>query len=249
MSNPIVEAVDLRKRYVVRHERRQSLKRRLLRILRPYPTEKLWVLKGVSFSVSPGEAVGVIGGNGAGKSTLLRLVAGIIVPTEGDLRVRGRAGGLFELAAGFHPELNGRDNIFLSGALMGYGPRTVNRRLDAIVEFSELGDFIDIPVKTYSSGMALRLGFAIAVAFEPDVLLVDEVLAVADERFQRRAYKELRRLQESGKALLLVSHEMTAIRDMCERAVWLDEGQVQADGEAGDVIDQYLAKYGGNDDA
>ena len=172
------------------------------------------------------------------------LVAGILKPTEGTLEVAGRAGGLFELAAGFHPELSGLDNIYLSGALMGYGRRTVEEKFAAIIEFSELEDAINIPVKTYSSGMALRLGFAIAIAFEPQVLLVDEVLAVADEHFQRKAYRNLERLQEQGSALLLVSHEMAAIRRMCARSIWLDDGRVVADADTAEVIEQYLAQHG-----
>lgn len=241
MTQPIVRITDLRKKYRVRHERRPSIKRTIVRLLRPYPTEVLWALDGVSISAQPGEAVGVIGSNGSGKSTLLRLIAGILRPTQGSIEVRGRAGGLFELAAGFHPELSGRDNIQLSGALMGYPRRLIEEKYDSIIEFSELTDFIDVPVKTYSSGMSLRLGFAIAIAFEPEVLLVDEVLAVADEHFQRKAYKHLERLQNQGSALFMVSHEMAAIERMCPRSVWLDQGKLVDDGPTPEVIGRYLA--------
>ncbi len=241
MSEAAVEVRSLSKKFIVRHERRPSVKRLFTRLLRPFPSNVLWALRGISLSIEPGQAVGLIGENGSGKSTLLRIVAGILRPTEGSVHVRGRAGGLFELAAGFHPELSGRDNIWLSGALMGYSPRQVAERFDTIVEFSEMADFIDIPVKSYSSGMALRVGFAIAVAFEPEVLLVDEVLAVADAHFQRKAYGHLRRLQERGTALIIVSHETAAIRGTCSRALWLDHGQLRRDGDTNEVLDEYLA--------
>lgn len=246
MPRPAVEVSGVRKRFHVRHERRPSVKRFFVRLLRPFPHEVLWALEDIDLTVDPGETVGLIGSNGSGKSTLLRLIAGIIIPTEGTLTIRGRSGGLFELAAGFHPELNGRDNIQLSGALMGYSRAEVAAKVESIAEFSELGEFLDVPVKSYSSGMALRLGFAIAVTFEPDVLLVDEVLAVADARFQAKAYDNLRRQQDRGSAVILVSHEMAAIREMCSRAVWLEQGRIRADGPADDVIRSYLAD--GNDE-
>jgi len=225
---------------MVRHEALPSVKRAFTRIFRRHPTEYVWALNGVSLSVAAGEALGIVGGNGSGKSTLLRLVGGIFTPTGGELTVRGRTGGLFELAAGFTPDLNGRDNINLSGALMGYSRRQVAEKLDSIVAFSELGDFIDVPVKTYSSGMALRLGFATAVAFEPEILLVDEVMAVGDAHFQHKAYGHLRKLQSKGCAVLLVSHEMPAIQRLCSRVMWLDKGKVVADGPTDEVIGAYL---------
>ena len=244
MSEPVVEITDLHKRFFVRHEHRVSIKRAFMRFLRPFPTDILWALQGVSFQVAPGEAVGLIGSNGSGKSTLLRLVGGVFVPTRGTIAVHGKAGGLFELAAGFHPDLTGRENIRLSGALMGHSPREVAARFDEIAEFAELGDFLNVRVKHYSSGMGLRLGFAIAVAWEPEVLLVDEVLAVADAHFQHRAYDRLRALQERGSAIMLVSHEMSAVRAMCSRAIWLDGGKIRADGRTDAVIEQYLAAAG-----
>lgn len=244
MSAPVIEVRELSKRFSVRHERLPSLKRQFTRLLRPFPTETLWALREVSLSVAGGEAVGLIGHNGSGKSTLLRMIAGIFVPTSGTVRVAGKAGGLFELAAGFNPELSGLDNISLSGALMGYSRHEVTRRTPDIIEFSELGEFIDVPVKTYSSGMALRLGFAVASAFEPEALLVDEVLAVADEHFQRKAYRRLRELRDRGHAVVVVSHEMAAIHDLCPRAVWLDGGRVCADGPTDEVIARYMESVG-----
>ncbi len=248
MSSPAIRITDLRKMYRVRHERRPSIKRTIIRLLRPYPTDVLWALDGVSFCAERGEAVGVIGSNGSGKSTLLRLIAGILRPTEGSVEVQGRASGLFELAAGFHPELSGRDNIQLTGALMGQSREEIQQRYESIIEFAELADFIDVPVKTYSSGMSLRLGFAVAIAFEPEVLLVDEVLAVADEQFQRKAYKHLERLQAQGSALFMVSHEMAAIERMCSRCLWLDRGTIVEDGPTPDVIGRYLSAQGDEND-
>ncbi len=247
MGQPVVEISHLCKEFRVRQERLPSVKRFFAQMLRPFPSRKMSALEDVSFSISPGEAVGIIGHNGCGKSTLLRLMAGIYTPTRGSLHVHGRAGGLFELAAGFHPELTGRDNIFLSAALMGYPRALVRDRFDSIVEFSELEEFIDVPAKTYSSGMALRLGFSIAIAFEPEVLLVDEVLAVADEHFQRKARRALRRAREHGSAVVLVSHEMASIREACPRVIWLDHGRLLADGDGGSVIDQYLARVTAQD--
>jgi ABC-type polysaccharide/polyol phosphate transport system ATPase subunit len=249
MGAPVVETRGLGKEFRVRHERLPSVKRLFTGLLRRFPTERLWALQDVSIAIAAGEAVGVIGHNGSGKSTLLRVIAGIIRATRGELIVRGRAGGLFELAAGLNPELRGRDNIFLSGALMGYPPATVRRYLDAIIDFSELGQFVDVPVKTYSSGMGLRLGFAIAITFEPEVLLVDEVLAVADEHFQRKAYRALRRVQQRGSAVVMVSHEMKAIRELCPRVLWLEQGRVVADGPAEEVIARYLERVGAENGA
>jgi len=244
MSQAVVEVRNLAKKYHVRHERMPSIKRAVVRVFRPYPTEVLWALRDVSFSAGSGESVGIIGSNGSGKSTLLRLIAGILVPTDGEITVRGAAGGLFELAAGFHPELSGADNILLSGALMGYSRRQVEDRYQDIVAFSELADFIDVPVKTYSSGMSLRLGFATAIAFEPQVLLVDEVLAVADEHFQRKAYGHLARLRDKGSTLFMVSHELASIERHCTRAIWLEKGKIRADGPTEEVVGAYLAEQG-----
>ena len=242
MSVPVVEISRLSKRFTVRHERLPSVKRLFTRLLKPFPSEALWALREVSLCVTPGESLGIIGSNGSGKSTLLRLVAGILTPTEGEVVVRGRAGGLFELAAGFNLELNGWDNIRLSGALMGYARGPVEEHADEIADFSELREFLDVPVKSYSSGMALRLGFAIAVAFEPEVLLVDEVMAVADEHFQRKAYRRLRELEQQGSAVIMVSHEMAAIEGSCPRVIWMHRGEVLADGPAHEVVQQYMAR-------
>ncbi len=199
----------------------------------------LWALKDVSFRVEPGESLGLIGSNGAGKTTTLRLLSSITRPTSGHVSVDGRISSLIELGAGFHPELSGRENIFLNGAILGMKREEIRRRLDAIIAFSELERFIDTPVKRYSSGMYVRLGFAVAAFVEPDVLLVDEVLAVGDASFRQRCILRMQALQESGTTILFVSHNMHLVRQMCQRAVLLNRGGLCAQGTPGDVIAEY----------
>jgi lipopolysaccharide transport system ATP-binding protein len=193
------------------------------------PTE-LWALKDVSFSVARGEAVGIIGRNGAGKSTLLKILSRITPPTSGEVLLNGRVGSLLEVGTGFHPELTGRENVFLNGAIIGMSRREVAKKFEDIVDFSEIRDFIDTPVKRYSSGMYVRLAFAVAAHLEPDILLLDEVLAVGDLAFQRKCMEHAKRLGKRGVTLLLVSHNMFAIKSMCPRAVYLAKGQVVVDG-------------------
>jgi ABC-type polysaccharide/polyol phosphate transport system ATPase subunit len=240
VSEYSIEIRDLSKQFRLRHERQVSLKRMVLRLFRPYPTDVMWALQGLSLQIRRGETVGIIGSNGSGKSTLLRVLAGVYPPTSGEVHVYGRTGGLYELGVGFHPELSGVDNVRLAGALMGHTPGAVREKMPDIEEFCELGDFLTVPVKAYSSGMALRLGFAIAINFAPDILLVDEILAAGDAHFQHRAYQRLRKLQADGSTLVMVSHEMSALRTMCSRIVWLERGQLVRDGAVDEVIDAYL---------
>jgi len=199
----------------------------------------LWALREVSFHVEPGESLGVIGPNGAGKTTTLKLLSNITQPTAGRIAVHGRASSLIELGAGFHPELTGRENIYLNGAILGLKRREIARKLDDIIAFSELERFIDTPVKRYSSGMYVRLGFAVAAHVEPDILLVDEVLAVGDASFRHRCIQRMRELQRNGTTVLFVSHNMHLMRDMCDSALLLMKGQVRAEGEASSVISEY----------
>ena len=201
----------------------------------------LWALRDVTFSVPQGQAVGLIGRNGAGKSTLLKILTRITEPTTGVARTRGRVGSLLEAGTGFHPELTGRENIYLNGAILGMSRKEVAARFDRIVDFSEMGAFLDTPVKRYSSGMYLRLAFAVAAHLEPHILLVDEVLAVGDAAFQRRCLAYLASVRRSGRTVLLVSHDLDAVAGLCERVVWLDNGGVRADGQAKEVIDAYLS--------
>ena len=197
-------------------------------------------LADISFDVAAGEAVGVIGGNGSGKSTLIKLVAGLLRPTSGELTVNGRVAALIELGAGFHPEISGRENIFINGALLGLSRRRIEERYDDIVEFAGLGDFIEEPIKNYSSGMYVRLGFSVAIHTAPEILLVDEVLAVGDEEFVHRCIARIEEHLAQGGTLLVVSHSMGLIDELCDRAVWLDRGRLRAIGSTRRVIDAYF---------
>ena len=196
-------------------------------------------LTGVSFRIAPGETVGVVGANGSGKSTLLKLLAGVLQPTSGSVAVRGRLAALLELGAGFHPEISGRENVLINGLLLGLTKREIARRFADIVRFAELEEFIDAPVKTYSSGMAVRLGFSIAAHCDPDVLLVDEVLAVGDEAFSRRSLEKFSEFERAGKTLLFVSHDLALVAERCRRALWLDHGRLASDGPAGETVALY----------
>jgi ABC-type polysaccharide/polyol phosphate transport system ATPase subunit len=202
--------------------------------------EAVWALRDISLRVASGESVGLIGHNGAGKTTLLRLLAGITRPTSGLVRTSGRVASLINLGAGFHPELTGRENVYLNGVILGLTRREVQARFDAIVEFADLGDYLDTPLKRYSSGMFARLGFAVAAFVEPDVLLVDEVLSVGDVAFQERSIRKMLSFRDSGQAILFVSHNLSAVEMMCQRTVWLDHGMVRLAGPTADVVRAYL---------
>ncbi|HEX2164306.1 MAG TPA: ABC transporter ATP-binding protein [Thermoanaerobaculia bacterium] len=203
------------------------------------PAQAIVALDGVDLEVGRGEAFGVIGGNGSGKSTLLKLVAGILKPTAGRIVVDGRVAALIELGAGFHPEISGRENVYVNGAILGLSRREIDRRLDSIVAFSGLSEFIDEPVKNYSSGMYVRLGFAVAVHTDPDVLLVDEVLAVGDEAFAHKCLRRIEELLAAGKTLLFVSHSLDLVESLCDRVLWLEDGRPRLLGEPRRVVDAY----------
>ncbi len=196
-------------------------------------------LDGVTFTVAPGESLGVIGSNGSGKSTLLKLLAGIVRPTRGSVALRGRLAALLELGAGFHPEISGRENIEITGLLLGLSRKEIAAKFEDVVRFAGVEEFLDAPVKTYSSGMAVRLGFAIAAHSDPDVLLVDEVLAVGDEAFAHRALEKFSEFERAGKTLVFVSHDLGLVAERCRRAIWLDHGKLAADGPAGEVVARY----------
>jgi lipopolysaccharide transport system ATP-binding protein len=204
--------------------------------------DRIWALDDVSFAVKRGEVVGIVGSNGAGKSTLLKVLSRITRPTRGWAELRGRVGSLLEVGTGFHPELTGRDNIYLNGAILGMRRAEIARRFDEIVDFSGVSAFIDTPVKRYSSGMHVRLAFAVAAHLEPEILLVDEVLAVGDAEFQKRCLGKMRAVVNDGRTILFVSHNMAAVKALCRRALWIHGGQIVADGTVDAVIDQYLAK-------
>jgi len=229
------------KKFRLRHARGESQEKALFRrLLRRESRDDFWALRDVSFSVDPGETVGVIGPNGSGKSTLLSILARTMVPTRGTVATAGTVSSLLELGAGFHPYLTGRENIFLNGSILGMSQKTVAERFRGIVEFSELGEFIDSPLRSYSSGMAVRLGFSVAAAADPDILLVDEVLAVGDESFQKKSGRKMREFKEAGKTIVVVSHDMNMIRSFCDRVVYLRQGRVVFDGPTGDAVGTYI---------
>ncbi len=232
-------------RFRVPHERIATLKEYAVRMVwRRVSFEEFWALRDVSLTVNRGEAFGIIGRNGSGKSTLLKVVARVLRPTTGRVRVRGCVAPLLEVGAAFHPELTGRENIFLNGTLLGFSRRHIHRHFDRIVSFAELGDFIDAPLRTYSSGMIARLGFAIATDVRPDVLIVDEVLSVGDAEFQVKSAARIREFKEQGTTILLVSHDLTALAEICTRAAWIDHGVVKVVGPAHEVVEAYGGREG-----
>ena len=243
MANTI-EVVDVSKRYLIGAQApnslREAISRRLSWRAPSDPEREVWSLRNVSFEVQAGEVVGVIGRNGAGKSTLLKVLSRITEPTSGVTRTRGRVASLLEVGTGFHAELTGRENVYLNGAILGLTRREITERFDAIVEFSGVGRYIDTPIKRYSSGMYLRLAFAVAAHVEPDVLIVDEVLAVGDAEFQRKCLAGMGAVGAQGRTVLLVSHDLDAISRLCPRSLWFDRGALRLDGNTQDVIDAYL---------
>ncbi|MDY7991479.1 ABC transporter ATP-binding protein [Paenibacillus polymyxa] len=204
---------------------------------------EFWALKNVSFKINKGELFGVLGLNGAGKSTLLKVVAGVLKPTEGSVNVYGKMAPLIELGAGFDAELTARENIFLNGAVLGYSKKEMKQKFKEIVDFAELEEFIDVPVKNFSSGMYARLGFAIATATTPDVLIVDEILSVGDFKFQQKCEKKIKDMVENGTSVILVSHSIDQIRNLCSRGAILEKGQLIKVGDISDVCDFYYSKY------
>jgi len=248
----VIKFSSVSKRFVLHHERARSFQDIVVSLfgLRtpskrgvalPQPANQVfWALRDANFGIYAGEAVGIIGENGSGKSTTLKLISRILVPTSGSVSVKGKVSALLELGTGFHPELTGRENIFLNGSLLGIPRKEMVERYQAIVDFSELDEFIDTPIKHYSSGMVMRLGFAVAINVDPDILLTDEVLAVGDEAFQRKCLEHIAILRRRGVTIVYVSHALDSVRALCRRAIWLDHGRIVADGPSGDVIDRYL---------
>src|SRR5918998_2170513 len=246
MNTGTIVAENVSRRFHVYPQRHVTLKEAIVRRRQLRPVE-VWAVRDISFRIEPGESVGFMGRNGSGKTTLLRLLAGVFRPTSGRLAVVGRVGSLLELGAGFHPDFTGRDNIYLSASIYGLRKAEVDRRFDSIVEFSELERFIDLPVKTYSAGMYMRLGFAIAVNVDADVLLLDEVFAVGDEAFQRKSTDRVLQFRQEGKTIAFVSHSGAAVERMCDRAVLLRQGLVEYDGETGEAIHRYQELLAGEE--
>ncbi|HUE05809.1 MAG TPA: ABC transporter ATP-binding protein [Acidimicrobiales bacterium] len=235
MSDFAIDVRGVSKRFRLAHGQYNTVKERLIHGGRRKATEDFWALSDVSLTVKEGETVGILGRNGSGKSTLLKCICGVLQPTSGEVAVRGKLAALLELGAGFQMDLTGRENIYLNGSLLGMSKREVDRAFDAIVDFSELEEFIDGPVKFYSSGMAVRLGFAVAVNVDPDILVIDEVLAVGDERFQRKCVDRVKQFQKEGRTILLVTHAADTVRSICDRGVVLSHGHMVAEGEPGEA--------------
>lgn len=247
MTATAIEVELLSKQYVLGEDLEgRSLRDALASVVRsrrrgPARPETIWPLRDVSFTVGEGEALGIVGRNGAGKSTLLRILSRITEPTSGVCRTRGRIGSLLEVGAGFHPELTGRENVYLNGAIQGLRAREIRRNFDEIVDFAGVQRFIDTPLKRYSSGMYLRLAFAVAAHMETEILLVDEVLAVGDAEFQRKCLGSVLTMERAGRTVVFVSHDLDAVARLCPHTIWLDEGQIRAEGPTPRVIDEYLA--------
>src|ERR1700681_4811587 len=254
MSDIAIRSEKLGKRYRIGERQRYLALRDVLtqtvkaplRLFRPSAPKSssndprhIWALKDASFEVREGEVVGVIGRNGAGKSTLLKILARVTKPTEGFAKVHGRMGSLLEVGTGFHPELTGRENVFLSGAILGMRKREIDRKFDEIVAFAEVDKFIDTPLKHFSTGMQMRLAFAVAAQLEPEILLVDEVLAVGDLEFQKKCLGKMSEVSKGGRTIVFVSHQMSQIRRLCERVIWIDHGLLKQDGPTLDVVSAY----------
>jgi ABC-type polysaccharide/polyol phosphate transport system ATPase subunit len=236
---PAVEVVDVSKRFKLYKERYHTLKERLIFFGRDHGYEEFWAVRDVSFSVEEGQSFGLIGANGSGKSTLLKIMAGILRPTSGEIRVHGRVAALLELGAGFHPDLSGRENVYLNASILGFSKKQIDRIFDSIVDFAEIETFIDNQVRHYSSGMYVRLGFAVAIHMEPQILFVDEVLAVGDEKFQDKCLGRIRQFQADGGTIVLVTHAIDLVRDMCSQATLLHRGAMAASGRPSDVARAY----------
>ncbi|WP_099331795.1 ABC transporter ATP-binding protein [Actinomyces minihominis] len=241
MSHGGIVVDSVTKEFRMHRETRDSLKERFVRG-KAKGLNTFRALDDVSFSVPKGSTFGLIGHNGSGKSTMLKLLAGVYRPTSGEIRVDGRVSALLELGAGFHGELTGRENIRLNGAILGFSKREIERSMDQIIEFADIGDFIDVPVKVYSSGMYVRLGFAVAVTMDPEILIVDEIIAVGDEEFQRKCFDYLFKLRRRGVTIALVTHSMGLARELCDDAIWLEHGHKRALGPVDGVVSQYIAE-------
>ena len=228
------------KSFNIYYDRANTLKERMLFFARNKRKEKREVLKDINLDIKKGETVALIGVNGSGKSTLLKLMTQIIFPNKGTIETKGKLTSLLELGAGFHPDFSGRENIYFNSSIFGLTRKEIDKRLDQIIEFSELQDFIDNPVRTYSSGMYMRLAFSVAINVDADILLIDEILSVGDQHFQEKCFNKMRELKREGKTMVFVTHSMDSVRNLCDRAVWLSNGVVKMDGNTNEVVDEYL---------
>lgn len=234
-----IEVKNMTKQFDVYSDKASTLKEKLL-FWKRGNKEIRTVLKDINLEIKKGETVALIGTNGSGKSTLLKLMTKIIYPTKGTVQTQGKLTSLLELGAGFHPDFSGRENIYFNASIFGLSKQEIDRRLDEIIAFSELEEFIDNPVRTYSSGMYMRLAFSIAINVDADILLIDEILAVGDQHFQDKCFKKLEELRDSDRTIVIVTHSLTSVKKLCKRAVWIKDGNVCMDGKLNDVIQKYL---------
>ena len=238
-KNVAIEVKDLYKNFTVYYDKANTIKERLIRFGKGKKEERE-ILKGINLEIKKGDVVGLIGINGSGKSTLLKLMTKIIYPTKGTVETQGKLTSLLELGAGFHPDFSGRENIYFNASIFGLTKKEIDKRLDKIIEFSELQNFIDNPVRTYSSGMYMRLAFSVAINVDAEILLIDEILSVGDQHFQEKCFKKIEELKAEGKTIVFVTHGMGAVKRFCTRAVWLHQGEIKMDGKTNEVIDEYL---------
>lgn len=237
----MIEIKNVSKSFKIYHDKATTLKERLL-FLRSSKADVFWALKDIDFVIESGKTVGLIGHNGSGKSTLLKLITKIIYPTEGQIVTKGRVSSLLELGAGFHPDFTGRENIYINASIFGLSRKEIDEKLESIIEFSELRDFIDSPIRTYSSGMYTRLAFSVAVHVSPDILLIDEILAVGDINFQKKCIAKIKEFKKKGVTMVFVSHNMNDVLEICDSVVWLDKGRIVEYGDTKAVADRYLAE-------
>ena len=242
-SNIAIKVENMTKSFKLFYEKPNTLKERLVFWNRKKADTRI-VLDNINIEIKKGDTVALIGTNGSGKSTLLKLMTKIIYPTLGKITVNGKLTSLLELGAGFHPDFTGRENIYFNSSIFGLTAAEIDKRVDRIIEFSELEEFIDSPVRTYSSGMYMRLAFSIAINVDADILLIDEILAVGDQHFQEKCFKKLQQLKDDKKTIVIVSHSLDSVKKLCDRAIWLYEGKVKMDGDTSKVIDEYLKKCG-----
>ena len=236
----VINVDDVYKSFNIYYDKANTVKERLL-FWKNSRKEKREILKGVSLKIKKGEVVGLIGVNGSGKSTLLKLMTKIIYPNKGEVTTKGKLTSLLELGAGFHPDFSGRENIYFNASIFGLTKKEIDKRLKDIIDFSELQDFIDNPVRTYSSGMYMRLAFSVAINVDAEILLIDEILSVGDEHFQEKCFQKIEELKKEGKTIVFVTHGMGSVKRFCTRAVWLHEGKIKMDGDIDEVIDSYVS--------
>ena len=239
-NNIAIKVKNVDKSFNIYYDRANTLKERMLFFARNKRREKRQVLKDINLDIKKGETVALIGVNGSGKSTLLKLMTQIIFPNKGTIETNGKLTSLLELGAGFHPDFSGRENIYFNSSIFGLTRKEIDERLEQIIEFSELRDFIDNPVRTYSSGMYMRLAFSVAINVDADILLIDEILSVGDQHFQEKCFNKMRELKAEGKTMVFVTHSMESVRNLCGRAIWLYDGKVRMDGNTNEVVEEYL---------